>query len=372
MEIGDLNPAVALDRLRTALRPGPFVNSLCKKLSGDMNNLRRRAEKYMQMEELTETRNQARAEEGYGRKESGPEPTRKANAKPSRALPPRGPRYTTYTPLNTSRAKVMEQALASEILAMPKRANTPPRADKTKTCRFHRNRGHSTEECSALKDKLEDLIKQGHLRSFVTLQDHQTRGRDHHFREAAQPRDRRCRSRSAERRDHSWHSREDNDQPRKVINTIAGGSAGGGSTSSAWKRHLRDVRSVNSVNQPRTPRMPPITFSDRDFHGIDPVQDNPMLEIPEESLESYHEPLVGFSGERVMMRGCIDLYTRFGFDQKSSREIKIRYIVGHANMSYNILLGRPSINALGAIVSTPHLCMKFLLRDGQVITVHAD
>ncbi|XP_020222469.1 uncharacterized protein LOC109804954 [Cajanus cajan] len=31
MEIGDLNPAVALDRLTIALRPGPFVNSLCKK-----------------------------------------------------------------------------------------------------------------------------------------------------------------------------------------------------------------------------------------------------------------------------------------------------------------------------------------------------
>nr|KYP40725.1 hypothetical protein KK1_037943 [Cajanus cajan] len=74
-----------------------------------------------------------------------------------------------------------------------------------------------------------------------------------------------------------------------------------------------------------------------------------QLGIPKESLEPYHEPLVGFSGERVMTRGCIDLYTRFGFDQKSSREIKIRYIVVHANTSYNILLGRPSINALGPL-----------------------
>nr|KYP40800.1 hypothetical protein KK1_037846 [Cajanus cajan] len=47
---------------------------------------------------------------------------------------------------------------------MPKRANTPPRVDKPKTCRYHRNRGHSTNECSALKDKLEELIKQGYLR----------------------------------------------------------------------------------------------------------------------------------------------------------------------------------------------------------------
>nr|KYP66176.1 Retrotransposable element Tf2 [Cajanus cajan] len=62
-----------------------------------------------------------------------------------------------------------------------------------------------SHECSALRDKLEDLIKQGHLRNFVTPQDHQSRRRDH-SREAHQPRDQRRRSRSAKRQDHSRHS----------------------------------------------------------------------------------------------------------------------------------------------------------------------
>ncbi|XP_020225409.1 uncharacterized protein LOC109807299 [Cajanus cajan] len=119
MEIGDLNPAVAMDRPNTSLRPRPFVNSLCKKSAGDMNDLQRRAEKYMQMKELVETRNQARAEEGYNRRESGREPMKKGNTEQSSTQPPRGPRYAAYTPLNASRAKVMEQALASEILIMP-------------------------------------------------------------------------------------------------------------------------------------------------------------------------------------------------------------------------------------------------------------
>ncbi|XP_020216879.1 uncharacterized protein LOC109800511 [Cajanus cajan] len=197
MEIGDLNPAVALDRLSTALKPGTFVNSLCKKPPLEMNDLRRRAEKYMQMEELAKPRNQARAEEGNSRKEPSRELMKKANVEPSNARPPRGPRYTAYTPLNTSRAKVLEQALASEILVMPKRE---------KTCRFHRNRGHTTEECSALKDKLEDLIKQGHLRNFVSPQDHRSRGRDHYPRRASPSRDRGHRSRSTERKDHSRSS----------------------------------------------------------------------------------------------------------------------------------------------------------------------
>nr|KYP48749.1 hypothetical protein KK1_029551 [Cajanus cajan] len=62
LEIRDLNPAVALHHLTTALKPGPFSNSICKKPPTDMDDLRRRADKYMQMEELADFRNQARAE----------------------------------------------------------------------------------------------------------------------------------------------------------------------------------------------------------------------------------------------------------------------------------------------------------------------
>ncbi|XP_020216768.1 uncharacterized protein LOC109800394 [Cajanus cajan] len=148
--------------------------------------------------------------------------------------------------------------------------------------------------------------------------------------------------------------------------------------------------------------MPPITFTDRDFQGIDPVQDDPMvisveinncivkktlvdqgssadilywktfeqLGIPEQELTPYDEPLVGFSGERVDTRGTIDLYTYFGDDQR--RRIKVRYVVVNANSSYNILLGRPSLNKLRAIVSTPHLAMKFPSEERTVITMHAD
>ncbi|XP_020206699.1 uncharacterized protein LOC109791762, partial [Cajanus cajan] len=62
LEIRDLNPAVALHHLTTALKPGPFANNICKKPPTNMDDLRRRADKYMQMEELAEFRNQARVE----------------------------------------------------------------------------------------------------------------------------------------------------------------------------------------------------------------------------------------------------------------------------------------------------------------------
>ncbi|XP_020211561.1 uncharacterized protein LOC109796286 [Cajanus cajan] len=339
LEIRDLNPVVALHHLTTALKPGPFANSICKKPPTDMDDLRRRADKYMQMEELAEFRNQARTETA-----AKPEKPTKNNfwSRPkelaSRERPPRGPRYSQYTPLNTSRLAAIEQALTSEVLAVPKRASTPPRVDTTKSC-----------------------------------------------------------SRSRERRE------EPSTQPRRVINTIAGGFAGGGSSSSAQRRHLRAVRHVHAVETVRR-RLPTITFTEADFKGIDPYQDDPMiisveihncivrktlvdqgssadilywntfkqLGIPEAELIPYDEPLVGFSGERVKTKGYIKLSTRFGFEGTEYRDVSVKYVVVHANTSYNILLGRSSLNRLGAIVSTPHLAMKFPADSGRVITVHAD
>ncbi|XP_020216795.1 uncharacterized protein LOC109800422 [Cajanus cajan] len=223
LEIRDLNPAVALHHLTTALKPGPFVNSICKKPLSDMNNLRRRIDKYMQMEQLAEYRNQARAEL-VGKPEKQIEQPYRGRGKELtlRDRPTRGSKYSHYTLLNASRATVLEQALVPKVLAVPKRASTPPRADTSKSCRYHRNPRHSTEECAALKDKIEDLIKQGQLHNFVDRPDssrsrpYQPRHPDRH-RQDLFDRPRRERSRSRDRKDEPTTSH------RRVINTIAGG-----------------------------------------------------------------------------------------------------------------------------------------------------
>jgi len=136
--------------------------------------------------------------------------------------------------------------------------------------------------------------------------------------------------------------------------------------------------------------MPPITFTDEEFKVVDPSQNDPMvitvdidnfsimkmlvdqgssgdilywktfkkMRIAKEEMKLYDDQVVGFSNERVGTEGYIELYTTFD-EGKTSKTIKIRYLVIDANTSYNILLGRPSINRLGAIMSTLHLAMKF-------------
>jgi len=68
-------------------------------------------------------------------------------------------------------------------------------------------------------------------------------------------------------------------------------------------------------------------------------------------LTPYDDPIYGFADERVPTKGYVDLHTTFD-EEKGVRTILIRYLVVDAHTSYNVLLGRPSLNAIGAIVST--------------------
>lgn len=71
-------------------------------------------------------------------------------------------------------------------------------------------------------------------------------------------------------------------------------------------------------------------------------------------------------------RGYVDLRTTFG-QGKLSRSFIVRFLIIDADTSYLTLIGRKTLNKLGAIVvSTPHLKMKFPTLTGEIITVRVD
>lgn len=78
----------------------------------------------------------------------------------------RVPQYVHHTPLNVPRTRVMEEALRADLLTVVK-TPTPLGANESKYCRYHQNREHTTKDCTTLKDKLESLVQEGHLREFV-------------------------------------------------------------------------------------------------------------------------------------------------------------------------------------------------------------
>lgn len=70
-------------------------------------------------------------------------------------------------------------------------------------------------------------------------------------------------------------------------------------------------------------------------------------------------------------RGFVNLRMSLG-TEKRAKELRVRFLLVEAETSYNVLLGRPCLNAFGAIVSTPHLTLKYPSDDGRIWMVRAD
>ncbi|RDY05972.1 hypothetical protein CR513_10122, partial [Mucuna pruriens] len=107
-------------------------------------------------------------------------------------------------------------------------------------------------------------------------------------------------------------------------------------------------------------KLPLITFTNQDFIGMDLNQNDPMAIMVEVANFIVNKGArrtsytLGFSGERVDTRGYVVLPTTFG-DDNNMRTIFVQYLVLAAKTLYNIIIGSPTLNTLGAIVSTLHL-----------------
>ena len=71
------------------------------------------------------------------------------------------------------------------------------------------------------------------------------------------------------------------------------------------------------------------------------------------------------------VRGHVELRTTFS-DGTSSHTINIRYLVVNVVSAYNMLLGRPSLNRLGAVASTRHMKMKLPSLERGIIVTKSD
>jgi len=88
----------------TSLRPRPFGNSLCKKPTTNLDELRQRATKFVHMEELRNFRNQVRVDGGIEKslnEKEGEQQYRRAREGP------RGQKFPQYTSLSTNRTRIL-------------------------------------------------------------------------------------------------------------------------------------------------------------------------------------------------------------------------------------------------------------------------
>ena len=67
--------------------------------------------------------------------------------------------------------KILERIKHESYFRWPdKMGGDPTRRNQSLYCAYHRDKGHTTEQCRMFKDYLEQLIKAGHLREYVFSQ----------------------------------------------------------------------------------------------------------------------------------------------------------------------------------------------------------
>ena len=249
--------------------------------------------------------------------------------------------------------------------------------DDTKYFEFHKGHGHRTDDCIQLRKEIEYLIHRGNLSRYVASEG----------QEQVQPPPPR------------QPTPVQHQPPLGEIHVISRGFTGGEQSSSAKKAHLCNIISGETLEVQTVSKLPrldtTITFSDFDMEGCQHPHDDPLvikaivanktihkvlidkkssadiifasafdkIGIRREKLEVVNACLRGFSGERVLPLGSVQLVLTLG-DHPHQAITTVRFLIVDAPSAYNMLLSRPSLNAIRAIPSAYHMVIKFLTANG--------
>ncbi|XP_019160797.1 PREDICTED: uncharacterized protein LOC109157353 [Ipomoea nil] len=273
----------------------------------------------------------------------------------------------------------MQYAQSCNLIRLPQPGPDGP--DKTKHCAYHRCAGHDTEECTHLKQLLEDLLHLGKLDKCV--------GKREENKRVGERKDQRRSHHRSDRRD---QDRLDFDPPssgrpksKPTIHVIFGGLE-----DASRPRESCPVAIVDSRETGKRQKMEPITFTLEDqpesgdhvmealvvtidIMGTD-VQRVMVdtwssvnvlyldmfkkLKLDKQELIPVGVPLSEFTGATIRPEGKIVRPVEIGTPPKSVKT-ELEFIVVNLHCVHNVILGRPAIMRVGGIISMPHLCMKF-------------
>ncbi|GKV08872.1 hypothetical protein SLEP1_g20443 [Rubroshorea leprosula] len=194
--------------------------------------------------------------------------------------------------------------------------------------------------------------------------------------------------------------------PSGTINMISGGIHAGGQSARARKAYARQVMTVNKNRPLKRPfeeaewENTAITFSLSDYqragepdvvmphadpfvatvhignHNVNKVfidtGSSPdilywscfqKMQLNPSSLQKYEGPIYGFDNQPVPVEGVITLPIYVGSEPRF-RMASVSFLVVKMESAFNAILGRATLCELKAVISQPHLCMKFPTPQG--------
>jgi len=93
------------------------------------------------------------------------------------------------------------------------------------------------------------------------------------------------------------------------------------------------------------------------------------MKFTDSDLLPHDTTLVTFRGDRITLRGYLE--TKLTLEgEGSATTVPKKFLVVDYLQAYNVILGHPTLNAIGAVVSTRHLAIKFVGDKGKVVMVY--
>ena len=179
LSVDEVDDKLLLAAFHNGVNSDLFIHKLYEKKPQSMAELVHSTQNFMNAEDAIIAKKRKRSERMEGnpsrQSEQGPRPKKgRMEERKDRDNKKSGPSALNqqYTPLNVPLKQVLMQIKDDPSLKWPeKMKGDPNKRNRSKYCRFHRDHGHDTDECFDLKQQVENLIRQGKLKSFL--------GRDH-------------------------------------------------------------------------------------------------------------------------------------------------------------------------------------------------
>uniref|UniRef100_A0A2N9J6Z4 Integrase catalytic domain-containing protein n=1 Tax=Fagus sylvatica TaxID=28930 RepID=A0A2N9J6Z4_FAGSY len=261
MKIDRPKEDVTVTAFMAGLRKGDFLYELCKDPPETMSELMYEATKHMNAEDALEAMDDPPPKRRKETEDRKPEPAKQKVLKFTET-PER--KRNDSTTCEIQQFHTPEHTYRQTPLADTRRPFTS----------VARDHGHLTEECVALKEQVETLIRQGKLQKYVS--------RPTNARPAKPP----------AQREQAEHNRP---APVGEIRTIIGGPASGGTSRASRKAYARQVHNIMVVQRPpKNVRLDDqiISFSEEDARGTHQPHDDALV---------ITINIAGFTTRRVMV-----------------------------------------------------------------------